>query len=102
MTPEKLFENKIKKELTKRNIWHVKFFANGMTAVGIPDILACVNGHFLALEIKSEKGKPSKLQLWQIAEIRKSGGIAVIVYPKDYDILLKLLSGLEKLNYTKR
>ena len=102
MTPEKLFENKIKKELTKRNIWHVKFFANGMTAVGIPDVLACVNGRFLALEIKSEKGKPSKLQLWQIAEIRKSGGIAVIVHPKDYDTLLKLLNGLEKFNYTKR
>lgn len=101
MTPEKLFENKIKKELIKRKIWHVKFFANGMTTSGIPDLLCCVNGLFVALEIKSERGKPSKIQLWQIKEIQKSGGIAVVVYPKDFNMIIKLLNGLERLNYTE-
>lgn len=91
MTAEKQFENKIKKELEKRGIWYVKFFANGMTISGVPDLLCCVKGKFVALEIKSEKGKPSKLQLWQIEQIKKAGGIARVVYPKDWDTLLELL-----------
>ena len=35
---------------------------------GIPDIIACVDGRFYAFEVKTETGKPTKLQ----ATIRKS------------------------------
>lgn len=94
--PEKLFENKIKNELKKRGIWYVKYFANRMTIAGIPDLLCCVNGHFVALEIKADKGRPSELQKYQIRQIQASGGIAMIVYPDDWDNLLKLLDDLAK------
>lgn len=29
---------------------------------GIPDIIACINGHFYGFEVKTENGKPTKLQ----------------------------------------
>ena len=93
--PEKLFENKIKQELKRRGIWFVKYFANRNTISGVPDLLCCVNGHFVAFEVKAEKGRVSKLQEYQMLEIGKSGGIAVAVYPKDWEDILQLLDILQ-------
>ena len=46
---EKLFERKIREYLESRGHWVVKYFANGYTKSGIPDLLACVNGRFVAI-----------------------------------------------------
>ena len=43
---------------------------------GIPDIIVCYKGKFLAFEVKTEKGKLSKLQEMTIAKIRKANGMA--------------------------
>lgn len=85
MAQEKQFENKIKAFLKEKNIWFVKYFANAFTKSGIPDILACVNGKFVAIEVKAENGKPSELQLYHQQKIRESGGKAYILYPKDFE-----------------
>ena len=95
MAQEKQFENRIKKYLTDHGIWHVKYFANGFTKSGIPDILACVNGHFLAIEVKAENGKPSELQLHHIEKIKQAGGHAVIVKPSQFNKLKKLIQELK-------
>ena len=50
---------------------------------GIPDIIACVNGRFYAFEVKTETGKPTKLQEAAIREILKAGGAAVVVRSVD-------------------
>lgn len=94
MATEKQFENKIKDYLKSKGCWHVKFFANGMTRSGIPDILACVNGRFVAIEVKAENGRPSKLQLWNVEKIKEANGIAVIAYPKDWEKLKQLIDDL--------
>ena len=78
----------------------MKYFANRNTIAGIPDLLCCVNGYFMALEIKAEHGRPSKLQEYQVEEIQKAKGIALIVYPKDYDRLIELLDKLQNDTYT--
>lgn len=94
MGPEKTFENKIKKFIEEQGGWQVKFFANRMTKEGIPDILACVNGYFLGLEVKAQKGKPSELQIWHCNKIRKAGGFAFVVYPSGFDALKEFINGL--------
>ena len=91
---EKIFENKIKRYLTENGIWFVKFFANTFTKSGIPDILACVNGHFLGIEVKSEIGRPSPLQLHHIEKIKQSGGHALVVKPSQFEELKKLIQEL--------
>lgn len=98
MAAEKQFENRIKKYLTEHGVWHVKYFANGFTKSGIPDILACCNGHFLAIEVKAENGKPSELQLHHIEKIKQSGGRAVIVKPSQFEELKKLIQELKNEN----
>lgn len=95
MGSEKIFENKIKRYLTEHGIWHVKYFANGFTKSGIPDLLCSVNGHFLAIEVKAENGRPSELQLHHIEKIKQSGGYAVIVKPSQFDELKELIEELK-------
>ena len=94
MAQEKQFENRIKRYLTENGIWHVKYFANGFTKSGIPDILACANGKFLAIEVKAENGKPTQLQVYNVEKIREAGGYAMIVKPSQFDELKKLIQEL--------
>lgn len=101
MLPEKQFETKIKKYLDSIDAWHVKFFANSYTKAGIPDLLCCVSGHAVAIEVKADNGKPSELQLYNIRKIREAGGFAFVVYPSGYEKLKDILNNL-KLGYFSR
>lgn len=56
----------------------------------------CCNGYFLGVELKAENGKPSELQKYQIEKIKKSGGIGLILYPKDFDEFKFLIESLLK------
>ncbi len=94
MGEEKNYENRIKKYLTEQGVWFVKFFGNGFTKSGICDLLCCVNGHFLGIEVKAENGKPSQLQIYNIEKIRESGGHAVIVKPSQFEELKQLIQEL--------
>lgn len=95
MAGEKNFENKIKKFLKENGCWFVKYFANRNTRAGVPDLLACVNGYFLAIEVKGPTGKPSELQLWNVEQIREAGGIAIVLYPDQFDEFVRLIDALK-------
>lgn len=94
MAQEKTFENKIKKWLAANGCYYVKFFANGYTRRGVPDILASVNGFFVGVETKADNGRPTDLQYDNIREIRESGGYAWIVYPSGWPKLKEHLNHL--------
>lgn len=95
MAGEKNFENKVKKFLKDEGCWYVKYFANRNTRSGVPDLLACVNGYFVAIEVKAENGKPSDLQLWNVVQIRNAGGIAIVLYPDQFDEFKRLIDELK-------
>ena len=46
---------------------------------GIPDIIACVDGLFVAFEVKTETGRLTKLQAVTLGRIRDAGGRAYMV-----------------------
>nr|DAK78518.1 MAG TPA: Nuclease [Caudoviricetes sp.] len=74
---EKAVENKIKKWLKDRNYWFFKVHGSIFQPAGIPDVLACIDGKFVAIEVKRTKGGVvSPLQKAQIAKIKENGGIA--------------------------
>lgn len=94
MAAEKTFENKVKKYIEDNGGWQVKFFANRMTKNGIPDVLACINGYFVAVEVKAENGKPSELQKYTVEKINEAGGCAIILYPQDWELFKELVNFL--------
>ena len=94
MAQEKNFENKIKKFLESKGCYFVKHFGCAFTKAGVPDLLCCVNGHFLAIEVKAETGTTSYLQDHNIAKIKEAGGVAVVVKPSDFNDLKKLIEDL--------
>ena len=72
----------------------MKFFANSFTKSGIPDILACVNGYFVGVEVKAQNGKPSALQLYNVRKIREAGGFALVLYPSGFEKFKKFIIDL--------
>ena len=92
---EKQFENKVKKFLKENNCWYVKYWGGShFTRAGIPDIIACVNGHFVAIELKGSDGKPSELQKYNIRRINECNGTGVILYPEQFETFKLLILDL--------
>lgn len=97
LAAEKQFENKIKGFLKEQGAWFIKYWAGSQfTKNGIPDILSCVNGYFVAIEVKAQNGKPSELQLHTINKIREAGGFAFVLYPSGYEQFKKFVKDLNK------
>ena len=94
MAQEKNFENKIKAYLKSIGAYFIKTHGDRFSRVGTPDIIACVNGRFVAVEVKAENGKPSELQLYHLEQIRKAGGHAFLLYPKDFENFKNFLENL--------
>ena len=46
---------------------------------GLPDLIVCYKGRFVAFEVKTEKGKLTTLQGLTIRQIQKAGGTAAVV-----------------------
>lgn len=102
MAAEKNFENKIKNYLKLRGAWFVKYWAGAaFTKAGVPDILACVGGFFVAIEVKAENGKPSELQLRNIELIKRAGGFAFVLYPSAFDQFKNFIDGLLREEYNR-
>lgn len=93
---EKAFENEVKAFLMDNGAWFVKTWSNGVQRGGIPDILACVNGYFVGVELKADGGQASELQLWNIRWIRKAGGFAMVLYPSAYERFKVFIAGLKE------
>ena len=76
------------KPVQKKIIEYLRRFAYVIKAIvsnrdGIPDLIICHKGLFIAFEIKDIKKKPTKLQEYNIQSIREKGGYAFSVQTFD-------------------
>lgn len=95
MAAEKNFENKIKAFLKDSGCYFIKYWGGGeFTKAGVPDLLICCNGHFVAVEVKAPNGKPSELQLYNLRKIEESGGYAILLYPHNFEVFEGFISSL--------
>ena len=62
---------------------------------GISDILVCVQGRFVALELKDDTGKASPHQKLFIKQVVDAGGVAVVCRTL-HDVVSALEAALEK------
>lgn len=92
---ESAFQQKVLKFLKDKKIYAVKFNASGLTKVGVPDILMCLRGRFVGIEVKTDTGKQSELQKYNAQEIIKSGGEYILLRPKQFDEFKELINKYE-------
>jgi Holliday junction resolvase len=94
-TPEKAVKAKVKNVLESEGVYYFMPPANGFGRSGVPDIVACVNGLFLAIECKAGTNKPTALQVREIESIRRNNGVAVVVNEANWDMVRELVKKLK-------
>lgn len=75
---EAQFQKQVIDYLTQHNIYFIKTMLCNRR--GVPDFLLCINGQFIAIELKSPHGHRglTPLQSREIEEIKKVGGLAFV------------------------
>ncbi len=81
---EQTIVNQIKAYLQqKENLFFWKEHGGQFGTAGIPDIIVCYKGRFIAFECKRPNGKPTLLQKITMNRIEKAKGIVKIVTSVD-------------------
>jgi hypothetical protein len=94
--PETLFKNRIRPLLTGLPKCYVEKIQQ-VAIHGTPDFLMCVNGSFVALELKRDAKAPvDALQIYNLRIIRSAGGIGLLVWPEIWLQVYGLLRSLAK------
>lgn len=70
----------IRDAFAKRGAWTMKVHGSPAQAVGIPDLLICYRGLFVAIEVKLPGNSPTKIQQYVMKQIEKAGGIVAVAY----------------------
>ena len=94
MTPEAKTKAQIKRVL---NDTHTYFFmptGGGYGRAGIPDFIACKNGHFIGIEAKAGKGVTTALQDLELSKIKAAGGHAIVVNEHNMEQLREMLDDI--------
>jgi hypothetical protein len=93
--PETIFSERVDRDL-KATFGKDIFVENiqQRTKIGTPDRIICLRGRYVSLELKVEKGKPSKLQLLKLAKIERAGGYTAVVFPETWPIVLEELKSI--------
>lgn len=91
-TPERVVKDKVRKLLDELQAYYVMPVTGGYGTQGAPDFLVCHRGRFIGIETKAGKGRTTTLQELNLKRIREAGGVAVVVYEDDIDMLRKLLT----------
>lgn len=93
-TPEGKVKIAVVKLLNKYNAYYFFPPANGYGRSGIPDIVCCVKGNFLAIECKAGKNTTTALQDREINRIRAAKGYAMVANEHNIDLLEQVLKEL--------
>lgn len=115
MAAEKQFEKEVEKYLKSIGVyqagfpsdkmevdqigWFTKIWGGGYQKSGIPDLLLCVNGIFISVELKAPNGRPTELQKMNTARINNSGGIGIVLKPDGFENFKEIMKGVIKCRY---
>lgn len=93
MTREKNLQDKCVAYLKKHDIYYLNLYGDGFSGKGKPDIVACINGKFVAFELKVKSNKMQDAQIIHKLKIERSKGLHYVPYT-----LEEFISIIEKLN----
>jgi len=92
--PEGKVKAAVRKMLVNHGIYYFMPPGMGLGRSGIPDIIGCKNGKFIAIECKAGYGKATALQERELNAIAAAGGFACLVNETCLDELEERLVAL--------
>jgi Holliday junction resolvase len=78
-TPESKVKKKVHAMLKEHGAYAVNYIGGQYANSGTPDILACLSGFFIGIECKAGRGRPTALQIKNLRDIAKAGGLALVI-----------------------
>jgi hypothetical protein len=79
--PESRLQRRIRAALEARwptSFW-TKYWGGPFTRAGIPDLIGCVQGRFVALEVKRPGEEASRIQIIRMTDLASAGAIVGVV-----------------------
>ena len=73
--PEKKLQDKVIRYLRDRGIYYLNLYGDGRSGKGKPDIIACINGRFVAFELKVGANDLQDDQIIHKIRIERSNGL---------------------------
>lgn len=89
-------------------IWTLKTHGSGYQRVGVPDLIFCIRGQFVAVEVKHQKpgesvehllGRVSVRQRDELDAVHGAGGIAIVAWEIEH-VLDALGEAVERAEYS--
>jgi len=96
-TPEKKVKDEVTKMLKDYGAYYFYPVTGGFGRSGVPDIIACYKGFFIAIECKAGKNKPTALQCAEMAKIDKVGGMSMWVNEDTLYVLEEAINLIERM-----
>lgn len=91
---ESSFQDRVISDLKALPKTHV-FKIQQLAKRGDPDLLVCIAGKFVALELKKdEKTGAEPLQLYELDQVDRAGGFTAVVHPLNWPGVLAALTKL--------
>lgn len=81
--PEKKLQDKAIRYLKDRGIYYLNLYGDGWSGKGKPDLIACINGKFVAFELKVGSNDMQADQVIHKRRIERSGGLHYSPYTLD-------------------
>lgn len=79
MTPEAKVKKKVVDVIKKNSAYYFFPATGGYGRSGVPDIVCCYRGVFVAIECKAGNNRPTGLQELEMAKIRSAQGFVLVV-----------------------
>jgi Holliday junction resolvase len=95
-TPEKKVKDKVVSILKSEGVYYFFPATHGFGRSGVPDIVCCVDGAFLAIECKAGGNKPTVLQEREITAIRNNKGTAIVIDEKNWETVRGVVHKLKE------
>lgn len=91
-TPEGSVKNWIKAQIKKKypDAWIYTTHIGQYGKRGVPDLVMCIKGLFVSIEVKTIKGQLTELQRLEGRRIEQAGGIWTTIYGRNMDQMEEL------------
>ena len=98
MTPEAKVKKKVVTMLKDAGAYYFYPVTGGYGRSGVPDIVACLSGHFVGIECKAGNNKPTPLQKKNLDEILSAGGVALVINENNMDAVADVILGRKRIS----